>query len=40
MLLRNEHSLGVNNGTLGTIERLSGTRITVQLDDGAASRLT
>lgn len=34
MFLRNERSLGVKNGTLGTIERVSERSMTVQTDDG------
>ena len=34
MFLRNERSLGVKNGTLGQIERVSATRMAVLLDDG------
>ena len=43
--LRNERSLGVKNGTLGTVERIEGytpgqgDRLAVRLDDGADSRL-
>src|SRR4051812_5820843 len=33
MFLRNERSLGVKNGTLGTLERLEGSSLTVRLDD-------
>src|SRR4051794_33090214 len=32
MFLRNERSLGVKNGTLGTLERLEGASLTVRLD--------
>src|SRR4051812_15485846 len=32
MFLRNERSLGVKNGTLGTLERLEGPSLTVRLD--------
>ena len=32
MFLRNERSLGVKNGTLGTLERLEGSSLTVRLD--------
>src|SRR4051794_31770927 len=32
MFLRNEHSLGVKNGTLGTLEQLEGSSLTVRLD--------
>lgn len=34
MFLKNERSLGVKNGTLGTIEKLSPERMAVRLDDG------
>ncbi len=34
MFLRNERSLGVKNGTLGTADRISAERIAVRLDDG------
>lgn len=34
MFLRNERSLGVKNGTLGTVESVSAVRMAVQLDDG------
>ncbi len=34
MFLRNERSLGVKNGTLGTIEQVSAERLGVRLDDG------
>jgi len=37
MFLRNERSLGVKNGTLGTLERLEGSALTVRLD-GADQR--
>ena len=30
--LRNERGLGVKNGTLGTLERIEGSRLTVRLD--------
>ena len=42
MFLRNERSLGVKNGTLGTLERLEGSSLTVRLDGliGARSALT
>jgi Ti-type conjugative transfer relaxase TraA len=33
MFFRNERSLGVKNGTLGTIERISRSRMAVMLDD-------
>ncbi|GAB1717531.1 MAG: conujugal transfer protein TraA [Nitrobacter sp.] len=34
MFLQNERGLGVKNGTLGTIEQVSATSLTVQTDDG------
>jgi len=34
MFLQNERGLGVKNGTLGTIEQVSATSMTVQADDG------
>ena len=34
MFLKNERSLGVKNGTLGTVEQVSPERMTVWLDDG------
>jgi len=34
MFLQNERSLGVKNGTLGTIEQVSAQNMTVQTDDG------
>jgi len=34
VFLRNERELGVKNGTLGTIDELSATRMGVRLDDG------
>ncbi|WP_242140971.1 Ti-type conjugative transfer relaxase TraA [Sphingomonas sp. TREG-RG-20F-R18-01] len=34
MFLRNERSMGVKNGTLGTVEQVSVDRMGVQLDDG------
>ncbi|MDU3098219.1 MAG: Ti-type conjugative transfer relaxase TraA [Bradyrhizobium sp.] len=34
MFLQNERSLGVKNGTLGTIEQVSGQSMTVRADDG------
>lgn len=37
MFLRNERSLGVKNGTLGTVERIDGPSLTVRLD-GAEAR--
>src|SRR4051812_29050584 len=36
MFLRNERSLEVKNGTLGTLERLEGSSLTVRLDDQRA----
>ena len=36
--LQNERSLGVKNGTLGTIERVSSQSMTVQTDDGRSVR--
>jgi Ti-type conjugative transfer relaxase TraA len=36
MFLKNERSLGVKNGTLGTVESASAVRMAVQLDDGRA----
>ena len=36
MFLRNERSLEVKNGTLGTLERLEGSSLTVRLDDRRA----
>src|SRR4051794_9021231 len=38
MFLRNERSLGVKNGTLGTLERLEGSSLRVRLDDQRAVR--
>src|SRR3954467_15488938 len=38
MFLRNERSLGVKNGTLGTLEQLEGSSLTVRLDDQRAVR--
>jgi ATP-dependent exoDNAse (exonuclease V) alpha subunit len=32
MFLRNERSMGVKNGTLGTLQRLDGASLTVRLD--------
>lgn len=32
MFLRNERSMGVKNGTLGTVERIDGSSLTVRLD--------
>ncbi|WP_267389688.1 Ti-type conjugative transfer relaxase TraA [Sphingomonas sp. GC_Shp_3] len=34
MFLRNERSMGVKNGTLGTVEQVSADRMVVRLDDG------
>ena len=34
MFLRNERSMGVKNGTLGTVEQVSSDRMGVRLDDG------
>ena len=34
MFLRNERGLGVKNGTLGTVERISAQSIAVRTDDG------
>ncbi len=34
MFLRNERSMGVKNGTLGTVEQVSAERMGVRLDDG------
>jgi Ti-type conjugative transfer relaxase TraA len=34
MFLQNERGLGVKNGTLGTVERVSGQSMTVRTDDG------
>lgn len=34
VFLRNERELGVKNGTLGTVEELRDTRMSVRLDDG------
>lgn len=34
VFLRNERELGVKNGTLGTVEQLADTRMSVRLDDG------
>jgi Ti-type conjugative transfer relaxase TraA len=36
MFLKNERELGVKNGTLGTIQSLTQTRMAVMLDDGRA----
>src|SRR5215211_6631742 len=38
MFLRNERSLGVKNGTLGTLERIESSSLTVRLDDQRAVR--
>src|SRR5215470_3977750 len=38
MFLPNERGLGVKNGTLGTIEQVSGQSISVQTDDGRSVR--
>src|SRR4051812_13200905 len=38
MFLRNERSMGVKNGTLGTLERLEGSSLRVRLDDQRAVR--
>jgi Ti-type conjugative transfer relaxase TraA len=38
MFLRNERSLGVKNGTLGTVEQVSAQSMTVQTDDGRSVR--
>ncbi|NPV22123.1 Ti-type conjugative transfer relaxase TraA [Bradyrhizobium aeschynomenes] len=38
MFLQNERGLGVKNGTLGTIELVSGQSMTVQTDDGRSVR--
>jgi Ti-type conjugative transfer relaxase TraA len=38
MFLQNERGLGVKNGTLGTIERVSVQSMTVQTDDGRSVR--
>jgi Ti-type conjugative transfer relaxase TraA len=38
MFLQNERGLGVKNGTLGTIERVSAQSMTVQTDDGRSVR--
>jgi Ti-type conjugative transfer relaxase TraA len=34
MFLRNERSMGVKNGTLGTVERVEGSSLSVRLDGG------
>ncbi len=34
MFLKNEHSMGVKNGTLGTVEQVNDKSIAVRLDDG------
>ncbi len=36
MFLKNERSLGVKNGSLGTVESVSALRMSVKLDDGKA----
>jgi Ti-type conjugative transfer relaxase TraA len=36
MFLKNERSLGVKNGSLGTVENVSAMRMSVKLDDGKA----
>ena len=38
MFLRNERSLGVKNGTLGTIEEVSAQAMSVRTDDGRSVR--
>ena len=38
MFLQNERSLGVKNGTLGTIEQVSAQSMTVRTDDGRSVR--
>ncbi|CCD90464.1 putative conjugal transfer protein; TraA [Bradyrhizobium sp. ORS 375] len=38
MFLQNERSLGVKNGTLGTVEQVSAQSMTVQVDDGRSVR--
>jgi len=38
MFLQNERSLGVKNGTLGTIEQVSARSMAVQIDDGRFAR--
>jgi len=38
MFLRNERSLGVKNGTVGTLVRLSGSELEVRLDDARTLR--
>lgn len=40
MFLRNERSLGVKNGTLGTVEDIRGATLTVRLDGGAARNVS
>jgi ATP-dependent exoDNAse (exonuclease V) alpha subunit len=40
MFLRNERSLGVKNGTLGTIERVNPEGMAVRLDGGREVRST
>src|SRR3546814_11123417 len=39
MFLRNERSVGVKNGTLGTVQSVKATRMAGTLDDGRARRL-
>lgn len=39
MFLRNERSLEVKNGTLGTVERIEGGQFSVRLDGGGGRRL-
>ena len=39
MFLQNERSLGVKNGTLGTLEQVSAQSMTVQTDDGRSVQL-
>src|SRR3954462_13608454 len=40
MFLRNERSMGVKNGTLGTLERLEGSSLTVRLDGADRSAVS
>jgi ATP-dependent exoDNAse (exonuclease V) alpha subunit len=40
MFLRNERSMGVKNGTLGTLEQVSERRMAVRLDGGSRVRST
>ncbi|MEW6018782.1 MAG: conjugal transfer relaxase TraA, partial [Pseudomonadota bacterium] len=40
MFLRNERSLGVKNGSLGEVERLDGSTISVRLDGPGARQVT